>query len=286
MKAAPQDPHTVAVTLFKPGWMPGAEGGLVVFDDGILLPDFVPPGWTSGQQHFSTLLDTLAWSASDQRLVSVGSGWDLGYTGPQPVVELNIDPSGASYAGLGTGGFNTTGGDIHSDFGTGFIYSDDGTVADPNTGSIVGNYQASGLVAPDSSLNRVFILGQTAAQANSTNFTIQSFDQKGFTPVSSITLGNLSGSPIELVRWGTSGLAVLTSGGLEDVYANALGMLYLIQDTGFVSNLPPANTTQVTKKELVQRRWKRLSKRAMLKAAQQAARSRSVCCSTNPSSDK
>jgi hypothetical protein len=283
MKAAPESPDTAAVTLIKPGWHPEAIGGVVIFDDGVARPGFLP-GWAEGQTGFSALFDTLAWSSSDQLLTSAPSAWDDGDSGP--LYELTAASSGVAYLGQGTANFNTTGGYIHSDFGTGLIYSDDGTVADPHTGSIVGGYQASGLVAPDSSLNRVFILGQTASQANSTNFTIQSFDQKGFTPVSSITLSNLSGTPIQLVRWGTSGLAVLTSGGLEDVYENALGMLYLIQDASFVSNLPPASATKATMKELVQQRSKRLSKRAMLKLAQQAARSRSVCCTMNTSSGK
>jgi hypothetical protein len=283
MKAAPQSPDTAAVTLIKSGWQPEALGGIVIFDNGVARPG-VAPGWDGGQTGFSALFDTLAWSSSDQLLASAPSAWDDGVSGP--LYELTATPSGVAYLGQGTANFNTTGGYIHSDFGTGLIYSDDGSVADPNTGSIVGSYQASGLAAPDSSLNRVFILGQTASQANSTNFTIQSFDQKGFTPVSSITLSNLSGTPIQLVRWGTSGLAVLTSGGLEDVYENALGMLYLIQDASFVSNLPPASSTKATMKELVQQRSKRLSKRAMLKLAQQAARSRSVCCTVNTSSGK
>ena len=39
-----------------------------------------------------------------------------------------------------------------------------------------------GLAAPDSSLNRVFILGQTSAQAGTNNYTIQSFDEKALHP--------------------------------------------------------------------------------------------------------
>lgn len=285
MQAAPQSPHTVAATLIKPGWDPAAAGGLVVFDDGVARPDFAP-GWTEGQKGFSALFDTLAWSSSDQRLVSAASAWDLGDGSPRPLVELQVSASGVTYLGQGTGNFNSTGGYIHSDFGTGLIYSDDGTVADPNTGTVVGKYQASGLVAPDSSLNRVFILGQTQAQANSSNFTIESFDEKGFTAVGSITLSNISGSPIQLVRWGTSGLAVLTSGGFGDVYENGLGMLYLIEDPNFVSNLPPATAAQAVTKSPVQQRWKRLPKRELLKMAHQAIRTRSVCCALNPSSAK
>ena len=113
-------------------------------------------------------------------------------------------------------------------------------MANPSTQTIVGSYNASGLVTPDSSLNRVFILGQTAAQANTNNYTIESFDETAFTPVSSITINNLVGFPIEMIRWGTSGLAILTDN-LGPViyfsgYTGSQGMLYLIQDTNFVSS--------------------------------------------------
>jgi hypothetical protein len=179
-----------------------------------------------------------------------------------------------SYLGAGSSVFNTGRGYIHSDFGTNLIYSDGGSVADPNTGAIVGNYGASGLVAPDSSLNRVFILGQTAAQANTFNFTIQSFDQKTFKLVSSITLSNLSGSPISLARWGGSGLAVLTSGGMAYVLSGT-GMLYLVQDASFVSSAQSAasstamGSAEVDATERVQQRWKRMTAREILARARE-----------------
>ena len=98
-------------------------------------------------------------------------------------------------------------------FGTGLIYSDCGNVANPTTLATVGTYNAGGLLVPDSSLNRVFILGQTSAQANTNNYTIESFNQTAFTPVSSITLNNLQGIPFAFSRWGASGLAVLNGDG-------------------------------------------------------------------------
>jgi hypothetical protein len=100
-------------------------------------------------------------------------------------------------------------------------------------------------------LDRVFILGQTAAQANTSNYTIESFDEKAYNPVSSITLNNLMGSPIQLVRWGTAGLAVLT---FRDPNNNMPGMLYLIQDTTFVSS-SRADVSELSKPhELVKQR--------------------------------
>lgn len=268
LKAAPQDPNTVAATLIMPGWEPEALGGVVVFNNGIPLPNALP-GWTGGQT-VPALYDTLAWSASDQLLTSAASGWDTGESGP--LYQLQVNQSGVSYEGQGGAVFDTAGGYTHSDFGTNLIYSDGGSVADPTTGSIVGSYGASGLVAPDSSLNRVFILGQTAAQTNTDNYTIESFDQKAFTPISSITLSNVSGSPIALARWGNSGLAVLSAGGLADVFENGNGMLYLLEDKSFVSNNKP--TLQQAEQERVQQRWKRMTIRQTLARVHKAEHDR------------
>ena len=169
--------------------------------------------------------------------------------------EFQITQSGAALLATGTAPFNQ--GELHSDLGTGLIYSDDGNVADPSTQAIVGTYNASGLVAPDSSLDRVFILGQTAAQGGTNNFTVESFDEKAYTLVSSITLDNLLGSPIELIRWGNSGLAILT---MNQGGSGSQGMLYLVQDTTFVSDAQKAASSLSMPQELVKRRWKRISK--------------------------
>ncbi len=254
MRAAPVSPHTTAVTLFNLRSSPDETGGVVIYDDNVERPGFAP-GWTGGQA-VNAIYDTLAWGSSDQILTSACSITDcFGINVPMnPLYELQVTASGVAFLSAAPSSFNE--GEIHSDFGTGLICSDDGNVADPITQTIVGTYNASGLVAPDSSLNRVFILGQTAAQANTNNFTIQSFDEKGFTPVSSITLDNLQGSPFELIRWGTSGLAVLTLTG----NAALPGMLYLIQDTKFVSNAQVAVSPLSRPLELVSRRWKRISK--------------------------
>jgi hypothetical protein len=247
LKAAPVNVHTTAVTLFDLGVQGPEIGGVVIYDDNILRPDFAP-GYGFGQVYY-----TLAWSSSDQILTAAA--------GVGPLYELQISPSGAALYETGIVTFNTEDGEIHSDFGTGLIYSDGGNVADPTTQAIVGTYSASGLVAPDSSLNRVFILGQTTAQASTNNFTIQSFDEKACTLVSSITLENLLGSPIQLVRWGTSGLAVLTM----NQGNGSPGMLYLIQDGTFVSSAPAAALQPSKSQEVVQQRQKRISKTDIVK---------------------
>ncbi len=222
----------------------------MVYDDNVKRLNFVP-GWGGSQNVY----DTLAWGASDQILTGAPT------TGP--LSEFQVSQSGAALLATGTASFNK--GELHSDFGTGLIYSDDGKVADPRTQAIVGSYNASGLVAPDSSLNRVFILGQTQAQTNTNNFTIVSFDEKAYTVVSSITLQNLLGSPIELVRWGNSGLAVLT---MNQGGGGSQGMLYLVQDTTFVSNAQKAVSSLSGPQELVQQHWERISKADIVKMVQ------------------
>jgi len=266
MKAAPVSPDTAAVTFTKPGWTPEALGGVVIFDNGVERPGFAP-GWTGGQT-VPALYDTLAWSSSDDLLASAPN------ENAGPLLQLQVNSAGVSYLGQGTADFNSSGDEIHSDFGTGLIYSDNGNVANPTTGAIVGSYGASGLVAPDSTTGLVFILGQTAAQSGSYNYTIQSFNQTTFALVSSISV-NLSGAPIELVRWGSSGLAIPTVGGIG-VYADGLGMTYLLQDSAFVSApklsaLPSDRPSTASKPELVQMRWNQHSKRDWLKLERKAA---------------
>ena len=259
MKAAPQSPHTTAVTLLNFESQPDETGGVVVYDDNVERPDFAQ-GWGGSMN----IYDTVAWGASDQILTSSCSFTDcFGNDVPMnPLYEIQVGPSGAAFLSATPSSFNE--GEIHSDYGTGLIYSDDGSVANPSSQTIVGSYNASGLVVPDSTLDRVFILGQTEAQANSSNFTIESFDQKAFTFVSSITLENLVGSPIQLVRWGSSGLAVLT----VNQGNGSPGMLYLIQDATFVSTVHAPASRLAKPQELVHRRWKTMSKADIFKMLQ------------------
>jgi hypothetical protein len=233
LKAAPLSSHTTALALFNPISDPADTGGAVIFDDNVLRPDFA-------SFNPSYLYDTVAWGPSDELLTA----------SQVPLSVFQVTSSGVSSIVIGPTSFNN-GDAMHSDFGTGLIYSDDGNVADPSTLAIAGTYNASGLVAPDSSLNSVFILGQTESQANTNNYTIDSFDETAYTAISSITLTNLLGTPIELVRWGTSGLAVLTT----NQNGGPAGMLYLIQDTNFVSNAPIAASILSKPQELVQMRW-------------------------------
>lgn len=139
VQAAPQNQHTVAVNLLDLDSYPSNSGGVVVYDDNVLRPDFIP-----GVNPSPVGFNGLAWSSTDQILT--------GASASSPLSELQVTSLGVSVHSTGTAIFNSTPGAIHSDFGTGLIYSDSGKVANPTTQAVVGNYNASGLVAPDSTL--------------------------------------------------------------------------------------------------------------------------------------
>jgi hypothetical protein len=266
LKAAPQNPHTTAVTLFDQELEPEEVGGVVVYDDNVPRPSYINGWLVSGGYGLPGIYDTLAWSSSDQLLTAVclsPGGPDegcLSNTPLSPLYAFQVSQAGA--VSISTGSPTFSQGQIHSDFGTGLIYSDDGGVANPNTQAVVGAYNASGLVAPDSSLNRVFILGQTATQANTSNFTIESFDQSAYTAVSSITLNNILGSPFELTRCGPSCLAILTFNENLIFTGNtgSLGMLYVIEDSTFVSSASVVGSHLPAPQDHLLYRWKRFSR--------------------------
>jgi hypothetical protein len=254
LRASPESPDVTAVTLFDPDIEPVAVGGIVIFDGALRLPNALP-GWAeignNGKEY-----NVLAWGNSDAVLASAQND----NSGLQPLYTIAVNSSGATFLNTYPN-FNGEGDEIHSDYGTGLIYSDDGNVADPVSGAIVGSFNASGLVVPDATLHRVFVLGQTAAQSGSENYTVESFDDKSFTPVSFLTLNGIYGAPFSLVRWGSSGLAVLTADGL----------VYIVQDATFVSNASAVHGIEASPRENVKMLWKRPSKQAIARALRHRA---------------
>ena len=246
LAAAPQDPHTTAVALFDQESTPEELGGIVIYDDNVQRPNYVQGFMGTGH-----IYDRLAWTNTDQVLTSVSDDSDNG----SPLFGLQVTPTGAIFGSVGTAIVHAYGA-IHSDPVTGLIYDDEGVVIDPVSKKIIVALPSSGLLAPDSSLNRIFVLGQTQAQANSNSYTIQSFDQTTYQFVSQITIDNLVGFPSQIVRFGPSGLAVLTINQGD----GSIGTLYLVRDSSFVSKTQSASTTIHDAAQPLHRRWKHLSR--------------------------
>ncbi|HLK05345.1 MAG TPA: hypothetical protein VKT53_12965 [Candidatus Acidoferrum sp.] len=236
LQVPPAAPHTTAVTRANFNVSPAAQGGVQIFDDATMRPTTVP-GF-SGTGH---LFDSLQWG-SDATALYAANNEDTGFD----FYTLTVNSSGAVFGNDYGGVFSSFGVRIHYDQGTKLVYSDDGHIVTPSTGLPAGLFAASGVMVPDSSLNKAFFLGQTQSQVGSTNFTIESFDLVHFTPLNSIVVSNVTGNPLRLIRWGANGLAFNTTG----------GQIILFSSGTFVSSaaVRPAQVSPLI--DHVQRTWK------------------------------
>lgn len=96
---------------------------------------------------------------------------------------------------------------------TQLIYADSGQAINPVNGASAGTFPVTSLVSPimvpDSNLNLAFF----ASPTGSSSIGIYSFNLSTCGPVSSITIPNVSGNPVRLMRWGQNGLAFNTDAG-------------------------------------------------------------------------
>src|SRR6185437_14930136 len=221
IQPAPNAPQTTAVVLGSNGRGPN-EGPVLIFDNGIQRPTTVP-GWGIGNEY-----DGLQWGSSASTLYAYANNSLL------TIYTLAVNSSGVMLASTDPNTFTSSYSRVHFDAATGFIYIDTGQVVNPTTYAQVGTFPASGLLAVDGTLGRVFILGQTAGQSGTSNYTIQSFNQTTFGAIGSIAVANVVGTPVAFIRWGTNGLAFVTKNTNASATGGPAGMLYIISDTGFV----------------------------------------------------
>lgn len=178
---------------------------------------------STGLQVLQWPYSSLQWAGNDSVLYAVDQQV------PQDFLVLGVSGTGASLSQHFGGVVNPYSERIHFDPGTNLVYTDGGQVIQPSNGTAVGTFGASGLAVPDSSLNQVFILGQTTAQTGTSNYTIESFDQTKFTAINSVTISNVVGTPTGLIRWGTNGLAFTTLvGNPWDFIGTGPGQLYVV----------------------------------------------------------
>jgi hypothetical protein len=230
IQVAPESAQATAIALSAIHLLP-ANRGLAIFDNAVARPERLPYPRTFN------LFDSLQWGLTDSVLYAANNE-----TTAYELHAIGVDATGASLLRtyqLVLSDFYVT---IHFDRGTGYLYADDGYVTDPATGRRVGSYNGSGLVVPDSSLNRIFMLGQTASQSGTDDYTIVSFDQSHFTSVSYVTIQDLVGIPVAITRWGTSGLAIVTYNENWGPTSGPAGMLYVLDNPAFVSGTQRVQT--------------------------------------------
>lgn len=233
LQVAPSAPHTTAVSEGILNLDPSAQGGITIFDDATPRPKSAPGwGFPNGKTY-----DSIQWGTDATELYAADTenettGFDF-YT-------LAVSSSGVAlnqdYASV----FWNPGA-IHYDRGNGLIYSDDGFhVVNPLTGLPVGIVEVGGgwPMAPDSTLNTVFVLGQYVTQENS-NYTVHMFDMTHFTLNSRIPFSTVQDGLQRLgrfIRWGTNGLALNDTGG--NIYLFSGSFVSGNQESGLGANSP------------------------------------------------
>ena len=237
MQVEPGAPHTVAISVAN-WWESTLPLEVAIYDDGVQRPVVAPTS-------FGQLLEYsfLQWdNASTLYAINADTGPSNGF------YTLSVNGSGVSLANNYPLTYNNDF-RIHFDPGTGYVYEDNGEIIDPTTGVVVYTLPASGLVIPDSSHNRIFVLGQNGSlNPPAIDVAIEVFDQTTYASLGLMPIRELVGIPSNFIRWGNSGLAFATvngvfwEGGLTGAYAPGPGMLYLIDSAQVNSAITkPAN---------------------------------------------
>lgn len=222
LQPAPGAPLTTAVILGTNGEFPN-QGSLEIYQNGVLQPNIVAGGTVFQGKSFNNL----QWGGSASTLYAGTDQWTSTF------YTMAVNSFGVTLTSSNSQALGSAGSTLHFDAVTGYIYDNNGQVIDPATGAQIGAFGSSGLVAVDGTLGRVFILHQTTGQSGG-NYTIQSFNQTTFAPVSSIPVTSVVGTPVAFIRWGANGLAFVTQNTNASATSGPAGMLYIISDTGFV----------------------------------------------------
>lgn len=232
IEAAPGSPHTIAAAT-------GAK--VTIFDDA--TPRALSAPWTGAGPALPGSGEEIVWNAAGTDLF----GLETNYSANQFYV-FSVDSQGiqvqSDFPEDGTAGVTLVSGGLHYSATTGYVYTDGGQVVDPEAGAVVGVFPLDaiaigilgGAMALDSSLNIAYFVGDTILAGNTTEeCVIEAFDLKTFVLLGSIEIPNVSGAPFKLIRWGSNGLAFLTSANSDSPVAKGSEDLYLVQGD-FVQN--------------------------------------------------
>lgn len=184
------NPSTVAVSRRNTGCSPRHEG-VVIYDNGVARPTSTP-GHTG-----SNVIEP---SASPDILYGYNNETtEFGFR------IMSVDSSGVKVTSVNQGLISGFGTDIR--FDNGLVYATSGRVINPSTLTLVGTYNASGPVCPDSPAGRVYFL------SNYGSIRLRIFDQSTFVYLGEVTIPTASGTPGSFIKAGENVLAFRTTAG-------------------------------------------------------------------------
>jgi hypothetical protein len=225
LQSSPVSDGTVAVVRGTPGTSPEEEGGVMIFDDSVQRPN-VLCGWIefgcNGQG--ADLFDSIQWNSTATAMYALNSE-DTAFN----FYSIPVTSSGfgtvKDYGSL-AGGFYDA---LHYDAPTNLLYTNDGVVINPSTGTKAATFAGNGLVVPDGKLGLIFVL---SSSSGGSTYTLQWFDINHYTLTGSMTLKSIAGTPTHLIRWGSNGLAFTTrSTTYTGSGSTVTGSVYLVSGT-------------------------------------------------------
>ncbi|MBP8605655.1 MAG: PQQ-binding-like beta-propeller repeat protein [Phycisphaerae bacterium] len=179
----PGNSKVIAVSRYRKGVSP-RNYGVAVYDNGIKRPQQI--------------------SGANVIEFSDSPGVLYGYnneTTEFAVRTLIVNDYGVSTAAAKSGLISGFGVDM--EYADGFLYSTNGGVVNTQLMQLAGQFGVSGKLEPDPMVRRVFFAdGATLKAFNTTTFLLEGQE----------TVSGVSGSPRNLIRWGSKGLAFSTSG--------------------------------------------------------------------------
>lgn len=206
LAVAPGSPNTLAAAIGSTDPVsPGAGGELTIFDGATPRSNSAIPTIES--------FDSVQWGANASTVISA-DGEDTALS----LYTFNADSSGLSNEKIYGGAFQTFFNRIHYDGATGLIYGDDGSVVDPGTGIRVGSFPPSGRVAVDGALKKAWVIPNQPFGATLGDLVITACDLTTRSSVGTLTIPNVQGNVLRIIRWGTNGLA----------FATDLGFVYVV----------------------------------------------------------
>jgi sugar lactone lactonase YvrE len=186
---SPGNPSTIAVALQHPGISP-PQAGVAIFDDGVLRPK-TGPGHVDGSDMLAFASPSLLYGAAFNRLS-----------------KMSIDSSGVTVTS--TAPFFSGASMV---LANNLLYGASGQVIDPSTGALVGTFPGASTGIPntfhviDVANGRAFYLISQFNFGLGLSAHIIAYDLNTFLQVGFISITGLTGSPKNLIRWGTNGLA-------------------------------------------------------------------------------
>ena len=206
----PISPHTIAVSRGVIGMSPKELGGVLLYDDAVARPQSV-----AGTSPGPGPIDELRWNTNGQALYGADTE-----TTANGFYLMSVTSSGVQLASTTQPAISTSGGRIHFDPTTGYVYTDSGQIIDPATSTVVGTFPfnavqgglRSSVMVTDGKLHIAYFVGQTVEEGGTSNYAIEAFDLTHFTFLGAmpLTITNASGPPFKILRWGPDGLAILT----------------------------------------------------------------------------